>query len=225
MIISMFTGIIKELGTVAEMTHTNSATIITCQSKIILHGIQTGESIAVNGVCLTVTSFAPGLFKADISPETLEKSNLRFLKAGDMCNLEPALCAGEPLGGHFGTGHIDGTGKILTVTKKGNSHLIKISAPGKLMKYIAPKGSVAIQGVSLTPFNCNENSFDVAIIPHTMKETTLQNSTPGMIVNIECDIISKYIEQLIEYRGLSTVDKNKKQKIDTQYLRDKGFLI
>lgn len=217
----MFTGIIKEIGTVTDITQITAGTRITCKADLVLKDIKQGDSIAVNGICLTVTYFSHGLFEADISPETLEKSNLKFLKAGDTCNLEPAIRAGEPFGGHFVTGHIDGTGKILTVTTKGNSQLIKVSAPEKLMKYIAPKGSVAIQGVSLTPFNCTDKTFDVSVIPHTLEKTTLKDIQRGAVVNIECDIISKYIEQLVHFRK----EEKKDGKINKQYLKDTGFLI
>lgn len=219
----MFTGIIKEVGTIKAINKTTAATHITCKADIVLKGMNIGDSLAVNGVCLTVTYCTYDIFEADISPETLEISNFKLLKAGDKCNLEPAIQAGEPFGGHFVTGHIDGTGKILTVTKKGNSQLIKIAAPGKLMKYIASKGSVAIEGVSLTPFNCTNSNFDVSVIPHTREETISKDMKPGVIVNIECDIISKYIEQLIDFRKLLL--EQKENKIDKKYLKDAGFLI
>ncbi|MBN2533056.1 MAG: riboflavin synthase [Spirochaetales bacterium] len=219
----MFTGIIKEIGTIAEISQTGTGTRIACKADIVLKEVKKGDSIAVNGVCLTVIYFSFELFEADVSPETMERSNLTLLKPGDKCNLEPALRAGEPFGGHFVMGHIDGTGKILTVMAKGNSHFIKISASGKLMKYIASKGSIAIDGVSLTPFNCTDKNFDVSVIPHTREKTTLNDIQPGALVNIECDIISKYIEQLIDFRK-SEQDKKTDSKIDKKYLREKGFL-
>ncbi|MBN2444566.1 MAG: riboflavin synthase [Spirochaetales bacterium] len=219
----MFTGIIEELGIVSDMNKTKSSTRIVITINKVAEKLKTGDSLAVNGICLTVTHHSSGSCEADISSETLEKSTLGLLKPGDPVNLERAVNAGEPLGGHFVTGHIDGTGKVLTVTKKGNSHLIKISSQRKLMKYIASKGSVAIDGISLTPFNCTEVTFDVAVIPHTYTNTTLKDKKPNSLVNIECDILSKYIDRLLEFKKLALEEKDE-SKIDTEYLKRTGFL-
>jgi riboflavin synthase len=220
----MFTGIIEEIGTVSSLETSSDATRIMLSIRKISGKVKTGDSLAVNGVCLTITRYSETMCEADISPETMEKTNLGGLKSGDICNLERAVRAGEPIGGHFVSGHIDGTGEIMTVTTKGNSYLIKISAPVKLMKYIASKGSVAVDGISLTPINCTDKTFDIAVIPHTYHHTTLYKRPAGSTVNIECDILSKYIDRLLNFKG-DTITEEKKGKIDTDFLKKSGFLI
>jgi riboflavin synthase len=220
----MFTGIIEEIGTVSSLETSTDATRLILSIRKVSGKLKMGDSLAVNGICLTITRYSSTMCEADVSPETLAKTNLKGLKSGDICNLERAIRAGEPLGGHFVTGHIDGTGEILTVITKGNSYLIKISAPGKLMKYIASKGSVAVDGISLTPINCTDKTFDIAVIPHTYHHTTLYKRPAGSIVNIECDILCKYMERLMYFEADTAIEE-KKGKIDRDFLKKTGFLI
>ena len=220
----MFTGIIEEIGKVTTLQSSTDSTRIVLSIHKVSEKLSIGDSLAVNGACLTVTRHSDGICEADISPETMEKTNLKLLKSGDLCNLERAVRAGEPLGGHFVTGHIDGTGKILTITVKGNSYLIKISTAEKLMKYIASKGSVAVDGISLTPFDCTDHTFDIAVIPHTYNKTTLYTKQQGAVVNIECDILSKYMDRLLNFNDQTSMEK-KESKVDTDFLKKTGFLI
>ena len=215
----MFTGIVEEVGRVTSAQPGN----LVIAASDVLQGMELGSSIAVNGVCVTVTSFTRESFNADLSPETVEKTKFSNAGAGDVCNLERAIRAGEPFGGHFVSGHVDGTGKVMAITQRGSSMLYKISAPRKLMRYIPSKGSVAVDGISLTPFDCTDDDFTVSIIPHTSKKTTLQFLSKGDVVNIECDIIGKYIERLIRHIELDN-EEGKKSKIDKKFLEDSGFL-
>lgn len=220
----MFTGIIQEIGTVSSINTGSGSAEISVKAEKVLAGIKPGDSIAVNGVCITVTSFISSGFTAALSPETMQKTNFARLKAGDKCNLEKAITAGEAFGGHFLTGHIDGTGEISSSMIKGNSVVLKIKAPNRIMKYIASKGSVALDGVSLTPFDSTDHDFSVSIVPHTLENTILKNRKKGDSVNIECDILCKYIERLINVEKQAQ-EAGKKSKINREYLKETGFLI
>jgi riboflavin synthase len=220
----MFTGIIEECGTVTEVVRPPGTTRFSITAEKVLRGTKKGDSIAVNGVCVTVTCLSSDTFSFELSPETLEKTTLKQMQKGDRCNLERAVYAGQPLGGHFVTGHCDGTANILSVTAKGNSRVFKIKAERKLMKYIASKGSVAIDGVSLTPYDCTDLDFTVSVIPHTLEQTTLKDKKQGDSVNIELDILCKYLERLVDFALLAEEEK-KKSKIDKEYLKKTGFLI
>lgn len=158
-------------------------------------GLEVGDSIAVNGVCLTVVQIFPASFYADVMPETLRKTNLNELKNGDKVNLERALPAGGRLGGHFVSGHIDATGTILAQKKEGNALVLEIAAPAAVTNYLIPKGSVAVDGISLTIVEVGESSFSVSLIPHTAKYTTLGYKKPGDKVNLEADLLGKYVQK------------------------------
>jgi len=220
----MFTGIICEIGTISNINTSSGSAQISINAEKVLEDIKIGDSIAVNGVCVTVTAFTANKFSAILSSETMKKTYFAKLKAGDECNLEKAIIAGEAFGGHFVTGHIDGTGEITNNMLKGNSIILKIKAPYKIMKYIASKSSVALDGVSLTPFDSTDHDFSVSIIPHTFENTTLKNKKKGNLINIECDILCKYIERLINVEKHAQEAK-KKRKIDREYLKETGFLI
>jgi riboflavin synthase len=211
----MFTGIIEEIGIVKNViaSHHSSKMVITATK--ILTDLKIGDSINTDGVCLTVTEYSPTSFTVDVMPETMLRSTFAKLKSGSKVNLERALTLSTRLGGHIVSGHIDGTGIIEKIKKDENAIWISISAEGPILKYIVEKGSVALDGISLTVANVDRCSFEVSIIPHTQEETTLLTKKTGDKVNVECDIISKYVEKLI-----STGTK----KVDLTFLAENGFL-
>lgn len=202
----MFTGIIEETGTI--LSAGNGKIRIAAQK--VLDGTKTGDSIAVNGVCLTVTEMTSCGFTADVMPETLSRSNLGSLKKGGSVNLERAMAADGRFGGHFVSGHIDGTGTILKMQKDGNAVWVYISAPRPILNLIIEKGSVAIDGISLTVAKIDEKEFAVSVIPHTGEETTLLNKKPGDIVNLENDVVGKYVQKLMSLRDSGQNEKDNK---------------
>ncbi|UPA30551.1 riboflavin synthase [Terrisporobacter glycolicus] len=215
----MFTGIIEEIGIIKNVKKNNKSSIITIQGKKIFEDINIGDSISVNGVCLTVTTFSNEIFTADVMNETLSRSSLDSLQNGSYVNLERAMSASGRFGGHIVSGHIDGTGKIIKIKRDDNAIWYTVTVENNLIKYIVEKGSIAIDGISLTVVNVNENSFSVSIIPHTLQKTILSHRLVGDIVNIENDIIGKYVEKLI------TFEKNKKDEsnITMDFLINNGF--
>lgn len=202
----MFTGIIEETGTI--LSAGNGKIRIAAQK--VLDGTKTGDSIAVNGVCLTVTEMTSCGFTADVMPETLSRSNLGSLKKGSSVNLERAMAADGRFGGHFVSGHIDGTGTILKMQNDGNAVWVYISAPRPILNLIIEKGSVAIDGISLTVAKIDEKEFAVSVIPHTGEETTLLNKKPGDIVNLENDVVGKYVQKLMSLRDSGQNEKDNK---------------
>ncbi|AYD40929.1 riboflavin synthase [Clostridium fermenticellae] len=200
----MFTGLIEEIGEVSGVFNGTKSARIVINANKILHDIKVGDSIAVNGVCLTVTDFSLNKFSADVMPETLRKSSLGKLKIGSKVNLERAMAACGRFGGHIVSGHIDGTGKVLRIEKEDTAIWISIGASLDLLKYIVLKGSITLDGVSLTAAYVDKNLFKVSIIPHTKEQTTLITKNIGDELNIECDVIAKYIEKLIKFDEKST---------------------
>jgi riboflavin synthase len=198
----MFTGIIEEVGTVKSIVNKGNSLSLTILCNKILTNIHKGDSIAVNGVCLTVTSFSGSEFKADVSPETFKITNLKFLQPSSKVNLEPALTLSKPLGGHIVSGHIDSVAKILSIRKIEDFLKITVGISSELRKYMVQKGSVAIDGISLTINELNDIDFNVMIIPHTIANTTLVLKKEGDFVNIETDVIAKYVENFVSaYKG------------------------
>ena len=193
----MFTGIVEETGSVKAIHHGSRSVVLEINAKLILEDIHTGDSIAVNGVCLTVTKAEKDSFCADVMPDTLNRSSLAKLKNGSPVNLERAMAANGRFGGHIVSGHIDGTGKIIGIRRDDNAVWFDISADKKILRYIVEKGSVTIDGISLTVAGLTADSFSVSVIPHTLSVTILGGKTIGSIVNIENDIIGKYVEKLI----------------------------
>lgn len=194
----MFTGIIEEMGTVRRLNQSPNRCELELSASKVLEGTQIGDSIAVNGVCLTVIRLGEEHFTADVMPETLRRSNLGQLKPGSKVNLERAMAANGRFGGHIVAGHIDGTGKILAMQPEGNAVLVTISATPELLRYVVEKGSIAIDGISLTVAKVSHTDFTVSLIPHTGEETTLLKHRAGEIVNLETDIIGKYVEKLMQ---------------------------
>ena len=194
----MFTGIIEEMGTVRRLNQSPNRCELELSASKVLEDTQIGDSIAVNGVCLTVIRLGEEHFTADVMPETLRRSNLGQLKPGSKVNLERAMAANGRFGGHIVAGHIDGTGKILAMQPEGNAVLVTISATPELLRYVVEKGSIAIDGISLTVAKVSHTDFTVSLIPHTGEETTLLKHRAGEIVNLETDIIGKYVEKLMQ---------------------------
>ena len=197
----MFTGIIEECGRVKSLTINGSSGKIIIGAFKVLEETNIGDSIAVNGVCLTVTDIGRNEFTADIMAETARRSSLSKLKPGESVNLERAMSANGRFGGHIVSGHIDGTGTIVSKIEEENAVWVQISTSSAILRLIVEKGSIAIDGISLTVAKVSESDFSVSIIPHTAKETTLLNKKSGDIVNLENDIIGKYVERLINFKA------------------------
>lgn len=218
----MFTGIIEEIGTVAAIHQSGEAFVLTIAAKKVLEDVQLGDSIAVNGVCLTVTHFSKNQFSVDVMPETVKATSLRMAKRGSAVNLERAMAAGGRFGGHFLSGHVDGIGMIASKKPFENAVYYEIETDPALMKFIILKGSIAVDGTSLTVFGVTENSFTISLIPHTMKETVLGGKGSGDIVNLETDMIGKYVGHFL--KGLTSMDDQKgNNRITEQFLEENGF--
>jgi riboflavin synthase len=212
----LFTGIIEEKGTIASIKRGASSAILTINASTVLDGTKIGDSIAVNGVCLTVTTMTDSQFTADVMHETLDRSSLGALRTGSLVNLERAMSAEGRFGGHIVSGHIDGTGTISNIKLDDNAIWYTIDAPSQIMRYIIEKGSITIDGISLTVAREEGTSFKVSIIPHTAAETTLSTKKAGDIVNLENDCIGKYVEKLLKpYKPES--------KITKEFLLENGF--
>ncbi|MEH7376144.1 MULTISPECIES: riboflavin synthase [Bacillaceae] len=218
----MFTGIIEEIGVVANIQRTGESFVLAIEAKKILNDVHLGDSIAVNGVCLTVTSFTGKLFTVDVMPETVKASSLNMVKRGSKVNLERAMAAGGRFGGHFVSGHIDGTGIIKSKQSFENAVYYEIEAEQNILKYVILRGSITVDGTSLTVFAVTENSFTLSIIPHTLSETILGLKGSGDIVNLECDMIGKYVGHFIKNLSSDTAEK-RKTGITAQFLADNGF--
>jgi riboflavin synthase len=193
----MFTGIVEETGVIAAIKPTATAIQLTVRAQVCARGVKLGDSIAVNGCCLTVTKLRRGkagsTLQFDLLKETWERTNLSATAPGASVNLERALAVGDRLGGHFVTGHVDGTGVITRWERSGTDHVLEVSAPKELRPYLVFKGSVAVDGISLTVAALADRTFDVQIIPHTWTATTLRHAGPGTTVNLECDMVGKYV--------------------------------
>ncbi|MCC8174410.1 MAG: riboflavin synthase [Odoribacter sp.] len=193
----MFTGIIEEIGTVKNIQRGSKSVTLEIQASKVLEDTRVGDSIATNGVCLTVTRLTSFSFVADVMPETMQRSNLGKLKIGDRVNLERALCLNSRLGGHLVAGHVDDTGTITGFRQDEIAIWITISAPTHILRYIIEKGSITVDGVSLTVAYVDSSTFKVSIIPHTQEETTLTSKWVGEMVNLENDMIARYVEKLM----------------------------
>ena len=193
----MFTGLIEAVGTLREMQRSTSGGRVTVASGLPLADVKIGDSIAVNGACLTVTALGPGYFCADVSIETLERTTLGALTSGAAVNLERALRLGDRLGGHLVTGHIDGLASVTERVRQGNAWRINCRLEPSLARLLVAKGSVALDGISLTVNEVSDNSFSVMIIPHTLEQTTLARCQAGDRVNVETDLIGKYVARLL----------------------------
>ncbi|WP_053954819.1 riboflavin synthase [Inediibacterium massiliense] len=215
----MFTGLVEEIGTILSITKGEKSAKITIQAKKILENICLGDSIATNGVCLTVTDFNQNSFCVDVMAETMRRSNLKDLIKNSPVNLERALKLGDRLGGHIVSGHIDGVGIITDLEKEDNAIWVSIKAHEEILKYIVLKGSITIDGISLTVAYVDNHLFKVSIIPHTKHMTTLLDKKIGDSVNLECDMIGKYIEKFLLQR-----ESSPKKDINMNFLSEHGFI-
>ena len=208
----MFTGIIEETGKIKTVTQNK----ITVEAKVVTEETKRGDSIAVNGVCLTVTNIGANFFDADMSPETLKVTTLGNLRAGSAVNLERAVQVGSRLGGHIVSGHVDGLGRVKYIKKERDFYNFAVELPSELSKYVVKKGSITVNGISLTVAEMNNNIVNIAVIPHTFENTALKSLQAGEYVNIETDILAKYVEKI-----LSTSDN--RAGISMEFLTQHGF--
>ena len=221
----MFTGIVEEMGTIKSISKKSKSAVLSISGNVIFEDMKIGDSIAVNGVCLTVTSFSSNIFTADVMEVTMKSSGLGKLTSGSPVNLERAMPSNGRFGGHIVSGHIDGTGTITSITPSENSSLYTITSSPDILRYIIKKGSITIDGISLTVTNVNTTSFSVSIIPHTAKATILHTKTVGSLVNLENDILAKYIERLIFGDQNNKINsKTSTTVIDNNFLSKFGFL-
>lgn len=216
----MFTGIVEEKGHIASIVSGSISGEISVEASIVKEGSKIGDSIAVNGVCLTVTGFTSNGFTADVMPETLRRSNLGGLRRGDPVNLERAMPADGRFGGHIVSGHIDGTGRITQLKREENAVWVTVEAAKEILDLIVEKGSIAIDGISLTVAAVSAKDFKVSIIPHTGEETTLLGKHPGDVVNLENDIIGKYVQKLMTVKPAD----NNESRVTMDFLAQNGFL-
>ena len=213
----MFTGIVEEIGSISGIKQGKNSEILTIKAKKVLEDTKIGDSIAVNGICLTVTALSSDSFTADVMHETINRSSLSKLKYGSKVNLERAMPVNGRFGGHIVSGHVDGTGTIINIKPDDNAIWYKIQANQQILKYIVEKGSITIDGISLTVAKVSETDFSISAIPHTVEQTILKEKRQGDIVNLETDILAKYIEKLLN----ST--QNKQSKITKEFLLEYGF--
>ncbi len=220
----MFTGIIEGLGTIIEIRPAGREKRLTFDADFVLDQTKIGDSISVSGVCLTVIMIDGKRFQVDVSPETFARTTFLRAKIGDRVNLERALRLSGRIDGHLVSGHIDGIGTVKWKQNTGNAVIFTIGVPESLSRYMVKKGSVAVDGISLTINNCGRDSFDVSIIPHTAKLTTMGLSKVGNPVNIETDMIGKYVERFVNKMQYSDREKETGQSVDMQFLAKTGFL-
>ncbi len=219
---ALFTGIVEEVGEIRGIKKGEKSSILSIKANKVIEDVKLGHSICTNGVCLTVTNIYGNIFDADVMAETLRRSNLGELKVGSKVNLERALSAKGRFGGHIVSGHIDGVGKIVSLEKEDNAIWVTIGAKENILQYIVEKGSIAIDGISLTVAYVDDKVFKVSIIPHTGKETILLSKTIEDTVNLECDVIGKYVEKLLTFQSGKKVEK--KDSINEDFLKENGFL-
>ena len=215
----MFTGLVAELGTVKNLIRMGESYHLTVGAKKVMHNLKIGDSMATNGVCLTVVKLTEEEFTVDVMPETARLTNLGQLRAGDRVNLERTLRPVDGLDGHIVSGHVEGLGTIISERPDGIAKVVSFEAPVNLLKYIIPKGSITIDGISLTVTQVTQNGFSVSLIPHTAKETTLGFKSVGDKVNLETDIIGKYVERMLSWNKNSS-----SQALDMNTLFENGFM-
>ena len=215
----MFTGIIEEIGTIARFERGPRSVRMTIAGWLIFSDLKLGDSVAVNGVCLTASAISGNQFTADVMPETLDRSALGALRIGSRVNLERAMAADGRFGGHMVAGHIDGTGQIQSLRPDDNAVWVRIAAGPEILRYTIEKGSIAIDGISLTVARVDTSGFSVSIIPHTGAETTLLTKGPGDLVNLETDLVGKYVEKLLQPRDSGAQPSG----ITSEFLAEHGF--
>lgn len=214
----MFTGIVEELGKIRSIKKNGNSAVLTIDAKKVLEDVKLGDSIAVNGVCLTVTNFTSDYFEADVMHETVDRSGFYTMGAGARVNLERAMAAGDRFGGHIVSGHVDGQGKIVSITKDSNAIWYRVECSKSLLRYIAEKGSIAMDGISLTVAKVDNESFSISAIPHSVANTNLTDKKVGSQVNLETDILAKYIERL-----MLPIEKEETSGITMEMLSKYGY--
>lgn len=224
----MFTGIVEEVGNILQIDRGSKSSVLHIGGKLIFDDLKIGDSVAVNGVCLTVTTLSSNSFTADVMSETLSRSSLGALTRNSPVNLERAMAANGRFGGHIVSGHIDGTGTIESIKKDDNAIWYSIKTSEKLMRYIVEKGSIAIDGISLTVARVTKDAFSVSIIPHTIKATILGTKSTGDMVNLENDVVGKYIERFLtvppsETEAVQQKAANQSQGITKEFLMKYGY--
>ncbi|AHV98138.1 riboflavin synthase [Paenibacillus sabinae] len=225
----MFTGLIEEVGTLRGVSSSGEGMVLHINASGIMDDLKIGDSVSVNGVCLTATSLSDHGFTADVMPQTYRNTTLKELKTGSRINLERAMAAGGRFGGHIVQGHADGTGTIKSVKRDQNAVVFEIAPARKsLFKFIIPKGSITIDGISLTVAVASPSSFTVSIIPHTLAQTVLADKRAGDSVNLECDVLGKYVDHLLRYGSSPQNEEDREEaegsRISTEFLAANGFL-
>ncbi|WP_138492999.1 riboflavin synthase [Paenibacillus pinistramenti] len=222
----MFTGLVEEVGRLKSVSRSGQAMVLGIESRKLMEDMRLGDSIAVNGVCLTVTHMDSSSFAVDVMPQTYKHTNLSGLSVGQPLNLERAMPAGGRFGGHIVQGHVDGTAVILSIETDQNAVVYTVRPePVDLMKYIVAQGSITVDGISLTAAKLEADCFAVSIIPHTLAQTALKNKRPGDRVNLECDIIGKYVERLLSFpAGSNSPASRRSGGIDLKLLAENGFV-
>ena len=220
----MFTGLVAELGTVQRLARQGNSYHLTVDAKKVLNNLKIGDSVAVNGACLTVVRMDEGGFTADVMPETVRLTNIGSLQPGSKVNLERTLRLCDGLDGHIVSGHVEGLGTISEQRPEGIAVVVTIATPPELLKYIIKKGSIAIDGISLTVTEVTDTSFSVSLIPHTAKETTLGFKKVGDSVNLETDILGKYVERMLTWNTVAKEQASPADALDKKMLLENGFL-
>ncbi|WP_274651698.1 riboflavin synthase [Paenibacillus humicola] len=222
----MFTGLIEEVGSLKRSYRQGEAMMLTIEASKVLEDAAIGDSISVGGVCLTVTELAGSTFTVDVMPQTYRHTNLKDLRPGERVNLERAMQAGGRFGGHIVQGHVDGTGEVVSRTADANAVVFTIRPnDSSLMRYVIPQGSITLDGISLTVVEADKASFSVSIIPHTLRETALQFRQPGSVVNIECDVLGKYVDHLLHFgKRADAGARMEAGGLTESFLADHGFM-
>lgn len=227
----MFTGLIEEVGSLQSVMKRGESMVLHIRASKVLEGMKLGDSIAVNGVCLTSTAYDGTSFMADVMPQTFRHTNLKDLRPGDPVNLERAMAAGGRFGGHIVQGHVDGLATIVRQTRDANAVVIECRASRpEMSRYMIPQGSVTIDGISLTLTRAEHGEFAVSIIPHTLAQTALQRKQPGDTVNIECDVLGKYVDHLLRYGRQAEENETKNSEhsgsggLNVAFLAEHGFM-
>ena len=216
----MFTGLIQDIGEIQSLQHRGGGVSLTISTQLDLRSVKVGDSVAVEGVCLTVVEVSGRAFSVEVSPETLGRTTLASWKKGQRVNLETALKMSDPLGGHLVSGHVDGTGEIAEVAREGNSWRYRFRVPPEVGRYLIEKGSVAVDGISLTVAECRDQGFSVSVIPHTAERTTLGKKKAGDRVNLENDLIAKYVEKFVRQAAGAAPPST---RINAAFLAEHGF--
>jgi riboflavin synthase len=216
----LFTGLIQDVGKIQSIDRRGGGICLTISTQVDLSAAKIGDSISVEGVCLTVVKLSGHTFTAEVSPETLRRTTLAAVKEGQSVNLETALKMSDPMGGHFVAGHVDGTGEIIEAVPEGNSIRYRFRVPSEISRFLIEKGSVAVDGISLTVMECHDREFSVSVIPHTSQATTLGKKKAGDRVNLENDLIAKYVEKFVHQRDDLARGTS---RIDAAFLAKHGF--